>query len=121
MTERLEAEVESLADLISREISPEPGRVNSPAAHPIDAPILATGAETEPHAFEIAVMNFFLAHQKPLRISALWRCRNVRIDGLIDLDDERRTALEIKYRMNWEKACQALAGTTRAWSRRRSR
>jgi len=101
--------VESLADLISRDISPEPGRVNNPAAHPIDAPILVTGTETEPHAFEITAFNFLLAHKEPLGISAVWRCRNVRIDGLIDLIDGRRVALEIKYRMNWEKACQACA------------
>src|SRR5687767_643976 len=101
--------MESLADLISRDISPESARVNSPAAHPIDATILATGTEKEPHAFEIAVFNFLLAHKQPLGISAVWRCRNVRIDGLIDLADGLRIALEIKYRMNWEKACQACA------------
>ena len=101
--------MESLADLISRDISPEPGRVNSPTAHPIDAPILADGTETEPHAFEIAVFNFLLAHKEALGVKAVWRCRNVRIDGLVDLDDGRRVALEIKYRMNWEKACQACA------------
>jgi hypothetical protein len=28
---------------------------------------------------------------------------------LLDLDDGRRIALEIKYAMNWEKACQACA------------
>ena len=37
--------MESLADLISREVSPEPGRVNSPAAHPLDAPIVAKGTD----------------------------------------------------------------------------
>ena len=101
--------MESLADLITRDISPEPGRANTPAAHPVDRPILATGAETEPRAFEIAVFNFLLENQGPLGVSAVWRCRNVRIDGLIDLADGRRIALEIKYRMNWEKACQACA------------
>jgi hypothetical protein len=101
--------MEPLADLISRDISPEPARANSPAARPIDAPILAAGTEKEPHAFEIAVFNFLLAQKQPLGISAVWRCRNVRIDGLIDLADGRRIALEIKYRMNWEKACQACA------------
>lgn len=101
--------MERLTDLISRDISPEPGRINSPAAHPFDAAVLATGTETEPHAFEITVFNFLLEHKEQLGISGLWRCRNVRIDGLIDLVDGRRLALEIKYRMNWEKACQACA------------
>lgn len=71
--------------------------------------MLATGTETEPHAFEITVFNFLLAQKEPLGINAMWRCRNVRIDGLVDLVDGRRVALEIKYRMNWEKACQACA------------
>jgi hypothetical protein len=101
--------VEPLTDLISCDISPEPGRVNSPAAHPIDVPVVATGTEKEPHAYEITVFNFLLAHKEELGISLLWRCRNVRVDGLIDLVDGRRVALEIKYRMNWEKACQACA------------
>jgi hypothetical protein len=101
--------VEPLADLISCDIAPEPGRVNSPAAHPIDVPVVAKGTEKEPHAYEITVFNFLLAHKEELGISALWRCRNVRVDGLIDLVDGRRVALEIKYRMNWEKACQACA------------
>jgi hypothetical protein len=101
--------VQSLADLISREISPEPGRVNRPATHRIDAPIPTRGTETAPHAFEIGVFNFLLEQRQPLGISAVWRCRNVRIDGLLDLEDGRRMALEIKYRMNWEKACQACA------------
>jgi hypothetical protein len=52
------------------------------------------------HAFEIAVFNFLLAHKQPLGISAVWRCRNVRVDGLLDLDDGRRMALKIKYAMN---------------------
>jgi hypothetical protein len=101
--------LESIADLISRDIAPEPGRVNAPAAHLIDTPLVVIGTETEPHAFEIAVFNFLLAHKELLGISAVWRCRNVRIDGLVDLTDGQRVALEIKYRMNWEKACQACA------------
>jgi hypothetical protein len=102
-------EVESLADLISREIAPEPGRANAPRSDLIDLPLAATGTETEPRGFEIAVFNFFLANNDALGIDAVWRCRNARIDGLLDLADGRRVALEIKYRMNWEKACQACA------------
>jgi hypothetical protein len=101
--------VESLAELIDRAIAPEPGRVNRPAAHRIDVPLPVIGQETPPHGFQIAAFNFFLAHKQSLGIDAVWQCRNVRIDGLLDLTDGRRVALEIKYRMNWEKACQACA------------
>jgi hypothetical protein len=48
-----------------------------------------------------------VAQEQPLGIGAVWQCRNVRIDGLLDLDDRRRVGLEIKYRTSWEKACQA--------------
>lgn len=101
--------MESLAELISRDISPEFGRANKPACHRIDVPIPATGTETAPHAYETSVFNFLLEQKRPLGISAVWRCRNVRVDGLLDLDDGKRIALEIKYRMNWEKACQSCA------------
>ena len=44
-----------------------------------------------------------------LGIKQVNQCRNVRIDGLLELKDGRKLALEIKYRMNWPKACQACA------------
>lgn len=99
--------METLSDLINSEIAPEPGQTNSPATHRVEVPMPLNGTEKPPRAFEIAVFKFFLAQRKPLGISDVWRCRNVRIDGLLDLDDGRRIGLEIKYRMNWEKACQA--------------
>jgi hypothetical protein len=101
--------VESIADLIGRTIGPEPGRTNSPIARRIEAPLPLQGTESGPHAFEIEVFNYLLANNQALGASDVWRCRNVRIDGLIDLVDGRRVAVEIKYRMNWEKACQACA------------
>jgi hypothetical protein len=109
--------MQSIAELIARDIAPEPARVNAPTARLIEAPVLATGNDSDPHAFEVEVFNVLLAQKERLGISALWRCRNARIDGLIDLLDGRRVALEIKYRMNWEKACQACAQI--AWYRNR--
>ena len=72
--------MERLTDLISRNISPEPGRINGPAAHPFDAAVLATGTETEPHAFEITVFNFLLERKEQLGISRLWRETSVSTD-----------------------------------------
>lgn len=59
--------------------------------------------------YEIEVFNALLRDRSALGIRQVNQCRNVRIDGLLELDDGRRLALEIKYRMNWPKACQALA------------
>jgi hypothetical protein len=36
------------------------------------------------------VFNFLLAYKKPLGISAVWRCRNVRVDGLLVVDQLAR-------------------------------
>jgi hypothetical protein len=111
--------VESLVELISREIAHEPARVNSPAARRVEVPTQAKGTETAPHAFEIAVFNFLVAQAQPLGIEAVWQCRNVRIDGLLDLDEGRRLGLEIKYRMNWEKGLVVFETFTGDWARRK--
>jgi|SRR6516225_1994464 hypothetical protein len=103
-----------LADLIDKEILPEPSKPSPPAWHSVDAPMPATG--TPPAVFEADVFNFLLNHKEPLGIRELWRCKNVRIDGLLALDDGRRVALEVKYKMDWEKACQACAQV--AWYRK---
>lgn len=99
--------VQSLADLLAGKIVPEQGRTNEPGADRLDVPFPTLGTATAPRAFEISVFNFLLAQKRPLGISDVWRCKNVRIDGLLDLEDGRRLALEIKFRMNWEKACQS--------------
>ena len=65
------------------------------------------GSERMPAAYEIDVFNFLLAHKESLGISELSRFRALLVDGELRLSDGRRLALEIKYRMNWTKACQA--------------
>src|SRR5438552_10627191 len=99
--------IEPLANLIDSDPSPENARVNSPTVRALDAPIAPKGNAAT--AFEIAVFNALLRERSTLGIKQVSRCRNVRIDGLLDLEDGRRLAVEIKYRMNWEKACQACA------------
>jgi hypothetical protein len=109
--------MEPFAELIAHEIDPEPARVNEPAAHLLTSPLPTNGTERPPRTFEISVFNALLAQRATLGVTDVWRCRNVRIDGLLDLADGRRLALEIKYRMNWEKACQA--GAQFSWYRKR--
>jgi hypothetical protein len=82
-------------------------RLRRPTVRALDAPIAPKGNAAT--AFEIAVFNALLCERSTLGIKQVNRCRNVRIDGLLDLEDGRRLAVEIKYRMNWEKACQACA------------
>jgi hypothetical protein len=99
--------MELLTDLITRKIEPEHVQAKPPDRSPIADLITATSTPAPARAYEIAAFNFLLAKQAALGISELWQCRNSGIDGLLDLDDGRRVALEIKYRMNWMKACQA--------------
>jgi hypothetical protein len=99
------AAMEPLANLVSETITPEAARVNKPVYRRLDAVLPIQG--TEPAAFQAEVFNSLLAQNAQLGIRDVWSCGSVRIDGLVDLVDGSRLALEIKYRMNWEKACQA--------------
>jgi hypothetical protein len=42
-----------------------------------------------------------------LGIQTALKFTNLKVDGAIVLVDGRRLAVEIKYRMNWTKACKA--------------
>jgi hypothetical protein len=97
--------MESLASLMSQTITPETARVNKPVYRRLEAPLPVQG--TEPAAYQAQVFNSLLASKMQLGISDVWSCGSVRIDGLVELVDGSRLALEIKYRMDWEKACQA--------------
>jgi hypothetical protein len=50
---------------------------------------------------------------KECGVERVWMCKNSRVDGLVEVrvDDDQtmRLGLEIKYRMDWPKACQACA------------
>jgi hypothetical protein len=99
--------VERLTGLIDRTIAPEPARVMQPRIERVEPGLGVKERKLVSTAYEDAVFAFLASQGSALGIDAVWRCSNVRIDGLVDLDDGRRLALEIKYRMNWEKACQA--------------
>jgi hypothetical protein len=57
--------------------------------------------------FEAMVLNFLLDHRDQLGIQRIERFSNLLLDGAVVLTDERRLGVEVKYRMNWMKACQA--------------
>lgn len=109
--------LEPLASLLGTTIVPEPARVNRPAATLLAAPFVARPTATAVGAHETSVLNFLFAERARLGISHLWRCRSSRVDAIAELDDGRRIGIEIKYRMNWEKACQA--GHQFTWYRER--
>ncbi len=67
-----------------------------------------SGRNNEPAVFEHAVFGYLFDHKGQLSIRAVLRARALRVDGLVELDDGRRIAVEVKYRLNWAKATQAL-------------
>lgn len=100
--------MDSLAELLDRgQLSPEHARVNSPTVTALSNTLEPAGSAAT--AYEREVFNALLRNRSMLGIKQVNKCRNVRIDGLLELEDGRKLALEIKYRMNWPKACQACA------------
>jgi len=63
--------------------------------------------ETEPADFEFKTFKFLGKNHKEMGVKNAFRFQNVFIDGWIELENGDCYALEIKYRMDWMKACQA--------------
>jgi len=61
---------------------------------------------TLPYEFERSVMTFLFDHRRPLGIAHVFQAKNLLVDGGLALEDGCFIAVEIKYRMNWPKACQ---------------
>ncbi|MEJ7848367.1 MAG: hypothetical protein WKF92_09785 [Pyrinomonadaceae bacterium] len=57
--------------------------------------------------FEIDVFNFLCTNRAILEIRKIYRFQNCILDGEIETSCGRNVPIEIKYRMNWTKACQA--------------
>lgn len=96
----------SLSELIGRAITPEAKGRNNPTIVTLSAPIQSS--TEKPHGqYEADVFNFLLANKERLGIKAVMKFTALLVDGAVELIDGRRLAVEVKFRMNWEKACQA--------------
>lgn len=60
-----------------------------------------------PRRFERRLFQYLLEQKKPLGIAKVFRFKNALLDGGLALEDGRFVLVEVKYRMNWAKACQA--------------
>jgi hypothetical protein len=96
----------TLSDLISRRFTPESKPRKKPAVQILTAPI-PLKIKKAATKYEDEVFNFLLANKDSLGIKSVIRFFNLRVDGAIDLLDNRRLTFEVKYRMNWGKACIA--------------
>ncbi len=96
----------TLAELFGRDITPEAKDRNSPRIATLSAPI-EPNTQKAHGQYEADVFNFLLANKEPLGIKAVMKFTALLVDGAIELIDGRRLTVEVKYRMNWEKACQS--------------
>jgi hypothetical protein len=99
--------MKTISELIGLDHPPEEkkrrkGKVSlliSPLSYPEDA--------TPAKKYECEVFNFLLASKDALGIQTILQFANLRVDGAIVLLDGKRLAIEIKFRMNWQKALEA--------------
>lgn len=96
----------TIFELISREISAEAKDRGKPKVETLTAGI-ASRSEKLHDKYEAEVFNFLLANRDGLGIKSVMKFTNHLVDGAVELSDSRRLTVEIKFRMNWEKACQA--------------
>src|SRR5207245_866372 len=79
---------------------------NKPTIVSLSAPI-QPNTEKAHGQYEANVFNFLLANKEPLGIKAVMKFTALLVDGAVELVDGKRLTVEVKFRMNWEKACQA--------------
>jgi hypothetical protein len=95
-----------LSEMIGLRIIPETKKRNKAMSETLSAPIRAKSEK--PHdKYEAAVFNFLLNNREVLGIKSVSKYTALLVDGAVELIDGRRLTIEIKFRMNWTKACQA--------------
>jgi hypothetical protein len=95
-----------LTELLSREVVPEPFASPPSSSEALSEPIVVEKA-TEPRAYEADVFNLLLTNRRRLGINRVFTFKALLVDGALELVGGDRLAVEVKFRMNWAKACQA--------------
>jgi hypothetical protein len=95
-----------LSKLISCRPAPEAKHPNKAKMEPLSGRIHVKSEK--PHAkYEVEVFNFLFDNREALGIKSVVKFKALLLDGAVELSDGKRLAIEIKFRMNWLKACQA--------------
>src|SRR5262249_14704289 len=96
----------TLAELIGRRPTPGTLKRRKGAVIPLTEQTQVTAGK--PHAtYEAQVFHFLLGNKQVLGIKGVSRFKALLLGGAVELTDGRRLAVEVKFRMNWLKACQA--------------
>jgi hypothetical protein len=96
----------TLSELISRRITPEAKTPNKSRSEILSTWVHAK-SQRPADEYEADIFNFLLANKEVLGIKNVWKFTALVVDGAVELVDDKRLAVEIKFRMNWTKACQA--------------
>jgi hypothetical protein len=101
-------ELTTIADLICLDIKPEDKKRRKGKVRTLSSPLDLPASAKPARKYECEVFKYLLENKVALGIKTVFRFENLRVDGAILLaDGKTRLAVEIKYRMNWTKACQA--------------
>ena len=96
----------TISELFGRSITPEAKLCHTPRSEILSARIRAK-SEKAPDKFEAEVFNFLLDNNEELGIKNVMKFSALVVDGAVELKDGKRLTIEIKFRMNWMKACQS--------------
>ncbi len=85
-------------------ITPKQEKYNSRSPIIIDD-ILKKSGTTQPAKYEASVFQFFDKNMTVFGIKKIFRLENTSIDGYLELESGQTVGVEVKYKMNWDKAC----------------
>src|SRR5262245_16401198 len=96
----------TLSEIISQPISVVVKAHHKPNFEVLSRHIPAR-SEKPQDVYEAGVFNFLFDNRQPLEIKNVMKFTALLVDGAVELLDGRHLTVEVKFRMNWEKACQA--------------
>jgi hypothetical protein len=98
----------TISELIGRTIEPT-GKVRQPPKVQALLSCASSANLTSPsRIYELEAFNYLFENSRKLDIESVIKFDNLHVDGQIVLVDRRRFVIEVKYRMNWLKQCQAV-------------
>jgi hypothetical protein len=98
-----------IADLFGLDITPEVRKRRAPKVTLLVSALDCPESPDPPLNFESTVFKYLLENKDALGIQQVFKFKNLKVDGAILLDDGRRLTVEMKYRMNWGKALEAVS------------
>lgn len=96
----------TISEILAMDPNPDDLRHPPPNSEEILEPSSAVSAVAH-YTYEREVLTFLFNNRHRLGIEKLYRFKNQSLDGELILQNGASVPFEIKFRMNWLKACQA--------------